>query len=180
MKHKQLEFCSNVKILVTLSSETTFEIKDCDLLHETPKNVVIRASDFTIIRYRHCLNSLHITGIYNFEKIPELLKFLSERTFIPSSLLAKKVVINNSSWHMNLKEQINLKKLAEKLLVLKSKDFTWKFNTLKFPGLCIKWTEGCAILFNSGKINILGIKSKQCFFRIKIKILDIIYASNLE
>ena len=180
MKHKQLEFCSNVKILLTLPSETTFEIKDCDLIHETLKNVIIRASEFTITRYRHCLNSFHITGIYNFEKIPELLKFLSERTFTPCNILAKKIIINNSLWHVNLKEQINFKKLAVKLLGLKSKDFTWKFNTLKFPGLCIKWTEGCAILFNSGKINILGIKSKQCFFRIKVKILDIIYANNLE
>ena len=178
MKHRQKHFCSNVKIMLVVPVSTNFEIKDCDLIHETQKNIIIRTGEYTITRYRNSLNRYHITGIYNFEKISELVVFLSERMCIPYHIITKNYVVNNSSWHIDLKESINLKKLAEKLIIWNSNNFTWKFNTLKFPGLCIKWDEGCGILFNSGKINILGIRSKPCFYRIKIKILDILYCDS--
>ena len=178
MKHQQKHFCSNVKILLTVPKNTNFEIKDCDLIHETQKNIIIRANEYTITRYRSSQSTYHITGINNFEKLAELMLFLSERMCISPNIIAEKYVVNNSSWHVDLKESINLKKLSEKLVIRNSKDFTWKFNALKFPGLCIKWREGCAILFNSGKINILGIRSKHCFYRIKIKVLDILYFNN--
>jgi TATA-box binding protein (TBP) (component of TFIID and TFIIIB) len=51
-----------------------------------------------------------------------------------------------------------------------------KFIPSVFPALVLKCKVGSAMLFNTGKINLLGIKSPGDFLRSRLEILDFIYA----
>ena len=175
MKHIQAGFCSNVKLMLPLTKESDFVIKELDLVDQSRKNKIIRAGDYTVTLYQSNCSKIHVTGVKNFEQIPSLLKFLSERIDLSIGQISEMYIVNNSTWHFQVKERIPLQRLAEFLNELSTDVFSWKFNPQKFPGLSIKWPQGCAILFNTGKINILGVKSPAEFFRIRMKVLYIIY-----
>ena len=175
MKHIQGGFCSNVKLMLALSKEYNFIVKEYDLVDQTRKNKIIRAGDYTFTFYHSSDGKIHITGIKSFEKIPSLLRFLSERIDVNIGQISNLCIVNNSTWHFSVKEKIPLQKISEFFNNHSSENLKLKFDPHKFPGLTIKWIQGgCAILFNTGKINVMGVKSPAEFFRIRIKVISII------
>lgn len=176
MKHISGSYCSNVKLMLTLPNQCIFNVKDYDLVDKNRKNQIIRAGDFTFTIYQSNGKKVHITGIRDFEQIPSLLKFLSCRINLNIDQISTLYIVNNSTWHFSIKEKVNLQKIVDFFNKQAPLNLKLKFDPQRFPGLTIKWIlqGGCAILFNSGKVNIMGVKSQAEFFRLRIKVLSIV------
>ena len=180
MKHISGGYCSNVKLMITLPNECKFNVKDCDLIDKSRKNIIIRAGNYTFTIYQSNGKKVHITGIKDFEQLHPLIRFLSCRININIDQISSLYIVNNSTWHFSIKEKIDLQKIVEFFNTHSPANLKLKFDPQRFPGLTIKWIleGGCAILFNSGKINIMGVKSQAEFFRIRIKVLSIVNIIN--
>ena len=99
--------------MLTLSKEWKFDVKDCDLVDQSRKNKIVRAGDYTFTFYQSNGEKIHITGIKDFEKIPPLLRFLSNRININIDQISSLYIVNNSTWHFSIKEKIDLQKIVE-------------------------------------------------------------------
>lgn len=173
MSHRTGGWCSNVKVVVNCGKVINFVIRDSDLVDNTQNNHIIRADNYTFTCYRKNPEKIHVTGVKNFGSIRPMLEYLSERINCPYFILSNGLCVNNSTWHFSLKNEIDLPSLCSKHKTSGIKK--WKFNPGTFPAFILKTELGSAVIFNSGKINILGCKSQRDFFKAKIKVLEFLY-----
>ena len=68
----------------------------------------------------------------------------------------KQIKVDNIIATLNIQKPIDLVSVCEKKLFE-----SIKYNNEKFPGLFVKFKEGTAILFHSGKIVLVGCKTKK-------------------
>ena len=106
-----------------------------------------------IKKYRE--NHVNITNVKSFHGIKDAISILSINLSIPIKSIKFKIdCITATSTIVNRKLDI------EKFLI-NNRDLKTQFNQEKFPGLFV-YVEKCTlILFNSGKIVIIGVKSFQ-------------------
>ena len=88
--------------------------------------------------------------------------------FTDISILSTKV--DNICATRRTQSKINLNNLFENLTLLKSAVYRVNYNRQKFPGLFVKFlgfpSKGTLIIFKSGNINYVGIKSPYNFIQI--------------
>ena len=130
-------------------------------------NFLVLKDKFTYILFKpkreEDICHLNITKIKNFEYINEAIE-LGE-TLFQGRILKNSINIDNITATFNLQKSINLKKFYEKY----SKEYSIRYNNERFPGLHFKNKKGTLIIFHTGKITVVGCKSKE----------NLIYLQNL-
>ena len=164
MKCASRGWCSNVKLIVRLAPDTPFNILENDLYDDMYKNTITRAGSFTFTRYKKDRNTLHVTGIRNFQKIPELCAFLAGRTDQTLDQIRTSISVNCSTWHLDLKMSVDLPTLYSNLPQNVSK----RFCPERFAGLTFKFEQCTIIVFYSGKLNFFGVRDTMHFHRARI------------
>ena len=97
---------------------------------------------------------LNVTGIQSTKHITFTLDLLITHYCFPESFVYLRHTIDNLTATYNLGYRLPLQTLAV--------EFTpCNYNTERFPGLHIKSRKGAVMIFSSGKVNILGLKSEQ-------------------
>lgn len=116
-------------------------------------NFLVVKSAFTYIIFKtnkNCENHINITKIPTVKNIVDAVTLLQ----ILTNCQVTSQKIDNIIATTKHKSKLCLRDIIEK------KAFhTIKYNNEKFPGLFLKFEEGTAILFHSGKIVIVGCKS---------------------
>jgi hypothetical protein len=96
---------------------------------------------------------INLSGVENLSKTKIVLDFvLSE--FFSSSAKILNSKIDNITASFTYPGEVNIS-------FLKSINQDFLYNKERFPGLFIKLPSGTAIIFNSGKINIIGSKTER-------------------
>jgi len=119
-----------------------------------------KSANITVVRdkYVFCIferkdKNIHfnVTNIKSFSDIYNFLFFFSEHYFTYDTKLIS-LNIDNITANFHVKEKINLQQIysIEKTQI--------KFNPERFSGYFLKFQKGTAIIFRSGKINIVGCK----------------------
>jgi len=116
-------------------------------------NFLVVKSKFTYIIFKtnkNCENHINITKIPSVNNILEAVELIQALTEcqVTSQKIDNIIATTKHKAKLCLKDIIEQKKFK-----------TIKYNNEKFPGLFIKFKEGTAILFHSGKIVIVGCKS---------------------
>lgn len=116
-------------------------------------NFLVVKSKFTYIIFKtnknreNHINITKIPSIKNIFEAVELIKVLTDCQVTSQT-------IDNIIATTNHKSKISLKEVIEKKIFS-----AVKYNNEKFPGLFLKFEEGTAILFHSGKIVLVGCKT---------------------
>ena len=119
-------------------------------------NFLVAKSRFTFIIFKANIRS--ITNHINITKIPNLYSISDAITELETVLNCKSfgLTVDNISATCNFPHKLDL------IHVVEEKKFSQiKYNNQVFPGLFLKFPIGTAILFHSGKINIVGCKSEK-------------------
>lgn len=151
---------TNVKISVKIQAkpldivQKVLEAKN--ILCKTHNNFLVAKSEYTFIIFKSKFgdganNHINITKIPNLSFIPHVI--LLTETLLECRTFQHR--IDNISATSNSPQRLNLVKLVEK-----KKFKNIKYNNQTFPGLFLSFNTGTAILFHSGKINIVGCKSE--------------------
>lgn len=118
-------------------------------------NFLVVKSKFTYIIFKtnkNCENHINITKIPTVNNIVEAVKLLQ---FLTNCQVTSQKIDNIIATTKH-KSKLCLKDIIER------KTFkSIKYNNEKFPGLFLKFEEGTAILFHSGKIVLVGCKSTE-------------------
>lgn len=94
---------------------------------------------------------VNLTGIRDFQILRQELQYM-KILLIPNNWLEVSFKIDNICSSFTFPSKIKLKKLSEIYL-------TARYNITRFPAVFIKSKYGTVVVFESGKINILGCKS---------------------
>ena len=147
---------SNVKVSLKthpISLNNVFKIKKP---FKSYKNFVVVKSKYTysIFKTNSKLeeNHINITKIPSLHKVPKAIKYL--KRYLDFSEKSRK--IDNIIATFKLEKPIDLISICEKKLFE-----SIKYNNESFPGLFVKFKQGTAILFHSGKVVLVGCKTKK-------------------
>lgn len=150
----------NVKISLILKSCAPFSVfietaKKRMVIFKQQRNIFIIKDLFSITIFKKPNEKYHlnVTGIKSLKLVPDVIKWIfdiycSEHTF---ELLWCK--IDNITACFNLGYTISLSNLALQLT-------SSKYNPERFHAVYFKNDKGTAVIFSSGKINIVGAKSE--------------------
>lgn len=98
-------------------------------------------------------NQTHV----NVTKVPQFKKHIKKSLNVIEKLMSRKVIsftVDNIIATTDLDKKVNLEKITrERKNVI--------YNSERFPGLFIKFTQGTSIVYHSGKIVIVGCKTVQ-------------------
>ena len=155
-----MDYIKNVKISLLLKSRDPFSA----FIETTRKRVVVFKQQrnifiikdlysITIFKKPNKQYHLNVTGIKSLKLVPDVIKWIfdiycSEHTF---ELFCCK--IDNITACFNLGYTISLSNLALQLT-------SSKYNPERFHAVYFKNDKGTAVIFSSGKINIVGAKSE--------------------
>lgn len=147
---------------VDLNWERDLKLK-CDILeipYHKNGNMLIVKKDFslTIIK-KKIFNSkifLHVnlSGVKNFKLFEQSIEKV-RMDILPENWVLVKLSVDNITYSKHSRKTINLREF-------KSHFPQARYNIDRFPGLFIKSSHGgTCLLFKSGKINVVGCKSKK-------------------
>ena len=137
---------SNVKVSIKTSPISLNNVLEINLPLKSYKNYVVIKSKYTYSIFK---TNSHLENHINITKIPNLKEVLN-------SIEHLKKYFDNIIATLNIQKPIDLVSVCEKKLFE-----SIKYNNEKFPGLFVKFKEGTAILFHSGKIVLVGCKTKK-------------------
>lgn len=151
---------ANVK--VSLKTDKVFLDNVCEIAKEKKlyckkyKNFIVLKSNYTYIIFKskeqQSESHINITKIPNTKSVRKAIDVIT--SLILCTIISYKV--DNIIATTNLNRQINLASIVN------NKKFNnLKYNNEKFPGLFIKFSIGTVIIFHSGKIVIVGCKTKK-------------------
>ena len=156
---------SNIKASVVIKCEEKWEnnFKNILQINSTFKrngnSFIVKNSSFTLfiiekrIKSENVLIHVNLTGVKNFFHLDTILTFFKTRIFLESwEIISLKVDTITATF--NFHKKLNLRFLSQQIEGA-------KYNREKFCGLILKTPNYTAILFNSGKINIFGCKTKE-------------------
>jgi Transcription factor TFIID (or TATA-binding protein, TBP) len=148
---------ANVKVSLKTSPlflDTVYKnLVNQNILCKQYNNFLVVKSKFTYIIFK---TNKNFENHINITKIPNVCNILEAVTLLKvlTNCEVTYQQIDNIIATTKHKSQLCLKDIIEK------KTFkSVKYNNEKFPGLFLKFKEGTAILFHSGKIVIVGCKS---------------------
>ena len=120
------------------------------------RNFVVIKDVFSITVFQNISDIFHInvTGIRSLSLTSYAIDWLKEHYCRNEDFSFLKYNIDNITASFNIGFDLHLNELAQKL-------HSSKYNSERFPGLHLKVGRVCAILFKSGKINILGCKTGE-------------------
>ena len=144
---------SNVKVSlktspISLNSVFSECTKNC-------KNFIVLKKKYTYVIFKtnkESVNHVNIKKIPSLDKVFDLIEYL--RNFFDFKVI--KLSIDNIIASLKLSHCIDLVSICEKKLFQ-----SMKYNNEKFPGLFVKFKEGTAILFHSGKVVLVGCKNEE-------------------
>lgn len=148
---------ANVKVSIKTSQlflDTVYKhLFEKGLVCQNFNNFLVVKSKYTYIIFKTNKNNenhINITKIPSIELISEAIQIIKDLTlcFVISQTIDNIIATTNTNKRLNLKE-----------IILNNKFHKVKYNNEKFPGLFIKFDRGTAIIFHSGKIVIVGLKS---------------------
>lgn len=164
----------NIKISLKLQipyqsyfTQKTKQIKS--LKFKNTLNFFILYSKYTYIFFKTFNNIAHcnVTKLKQYNDIYLAKKNLKE-IFTDISITSTKV--DNICATRRTHSKINLNRLFQNLTFLKSNVYKVNYNSQKFPGLFVKFLgfpiKGTLIIFKSGNINYVGIRSPRNFIEI--------------
>ena len=167
----------NIKLSLKIVSKNFYLNRDrLRYINETNKNFcVLKDSDFTFVIFRTEKKVLHcnVTKLSNYSDILKAQKRFLE-IFRGAKIINRQV--DNICATRNVMKNIDFTKLFKKLNKTKENKFTLRYNNQKFPGMFIKFIKnyltGTIIIFKSGKIILVGLKSPIDFIAINEWILQ--------
>lgn len=119
------------------------------------QNFLVIKTKFTFILFKTNSkgeNHVNVTKIPKLSYIKEAIKIIKKLTLC----IVKSKTVDNIIATTSVNKNLNLRK------IVRDKKFSKiKYNNEKFPGLFLKFKKATAILFHSGKIVIVGSKSKK-------------------
>ena len=120
------------------------------------RNFVVIKDVFSITVFKSISDIFHSngTGIRSLSLTSYAIDWLKEHYCRNEDFSFLKYNIDNITASFNIGFDLHLNELAQKL-------HSSKYNSERFPGLHPKVRKVCAILFKSGKINILGCKTEE-------------------
>ena len=144
----------SVKILSTPLDIVSKKLKECKVTHHN--NFIVARLKYTFIIFKSKINS--VTNHINITKIPSLNCIQDAIDEIEGLLRCKTfcLVVDNISASSTFPFKLDLVRL-----VTEKKFDQIKYNNQAFPGLFLKFDFGTAIIFHSGKVNIVGCKSEK-------------------
>ena len=168
---------TNIKISLSFNGLNYSQILDLIKNHryQIQANLISIYSDFTFVIFKTEKKVLHcnVTKLSNYSDIYKAQKRFLE-IFKGAKILKRQV--DNICATRNVMKNIDFTKLFIKLNDTKENKFTLRYNNQKFPGMFIKFNKnyltGTIILFKSGKIVVLGLKSPTNFIAINEWILQ--------
>lgn len=156
---------NNIKASVVIKCDENWEntFKNILQINSTFKkngnSFIVKNSSFTLfiikkkIKSENVVIHVNLTGVRNFSHLDTILTFFKTRIFLESwEIISLKVDTITATF--NLLKKLNLRFLFKQIEGA-------RYNREKFCGLILKTPNYTAILFNSGKINILGCKTKE-------------------
>lgn len=171
---------SNVKLSLKINDLVINTDESTHLDYFEKYNRIIKVENFTITTYHNNPHVLHITGIKNLcENLDLALKTISLLSSVNLNYVKSMIRIDNITATCNYyKSKINLIILFKR--IKNKNDVHVRFNPTKFPGMTVKFSSksGVAIIFESGKINLLGCKNIQSINNLFICTLDLINQNN--
>ena len=146
---------SNVKVSIKTSPISLNNVLEINLPLKSYKNYVVVKSKYTYSIFK---TNSHLENHINITKIPNLKEVLNSIEHLKKYLnfSVKQIKVDNIIATLNIQKPIDLVSVCEKKLFE-----SIKYNNEKFPGLFVKFKEGTAILFHSGKIVLVGCKTKK-------------------
>ena len=164
----------NIKISLKLQTpyQSYFTEKNkqiSSLRFKNTLNFFILYSKYTYIFFKTFNNIAHcnVTKLKKYNDIYLAKKKLKE-IFTDISILSTKV--DNICATRRTHSKINLNSLFQKLTFLKSNVYKVNYNSQRFPGLFVKFLsspiKGTLIIFKSGNINYVGIRSPCNFIEV--------------
>ena len=132
------------------------KLKTFQIPFQEHNNFIVAKSKYTFIIFKAKLNCN--TNHINITKIPCLSKIADAVGEIETLLncITSQLTIDNISATSTYPEKLDLVQIVNK-----EKFCQIKYNNQAFPGLFLKFNLGTAILFHSGKINIVGCKREK-------------------
>jgi len=115
---------------------------------------------------------VNLTGVKEFCFFHSIIFDLNKILFTQDWCVIIDIRIDNITASFNFNKQIDLK-------YLKQTYSNVKYNSERFPGLFFKFNTGTAILFSSGKINIVGCKNTETILELWKKLLLILNNVNI-
>ena len=167
----QINSINNIKMSLNFSginfSQILYLIKN--LNHQIKANLLSVYSEFTFVIFKTDKKIVHcnVTKLSNYSDIYKAKKHFLE-IFRGATILNTQV--DNICASLNLLKKIDLTKMFMKFNDIKKNNFKVHYNNQKFPGMFIKFKKeflnGTIIIFKSGKIIIIGLKSPSHFVEI--------------
>lgn len=174
---------SNIKISLIYETSEKWKkdiIQKCEEMNIKYKqngNMIIIKSDFVLCIIEKKLKPglrtqsgrqihVNLSGVKNFNDLKLKLDFL-KNIFLKKKYELKYQKVDNISANFSLANKINLRDLYEKTQ-------NCKYNTERFPGLFLKLENSTAVIFNSGKVNILGCKTESQVLQAWNKVKEIV------
>ena len=153
---------ANVKISVKISKlplDIVMNKLNCiNMPFQLHNNFLVVKSKFTFIIFKPKFECITHTNHVNITKIPNL-------SCINDAVKEIERLMNCETFNLTVDNISATSKHPMKLnllqIVIDNKFGYIKYNNQAFPGLFLKFRSGTAIIFHSGKLNIVGCKSEE-------------------
>lgn len=152
---------NNVKISVLFKSvapmshfENLAKIRKVSISHNRNFIVIKDVCSLTVFKKLFDIYHINVTGINSPSIISYAISWLRDHYCISNIFRLIKYTIDNITATFNIGFSLPLLHLAKNLQLS-------KYNSERFPGLHLKVGKWTAVLFKSGKINILGCKTAE-------------------
>ena len=169
-----MSLIKNIKVSVKIDKLDYFGLKDSLKHIQCHNNFYVLKDRYTYVLFKpkigKTISHLNITKIVGFDYIIPAIQLA--KTIFKGEILYNTVKIDNITATHYLNETINLSELYEKY----NDTFNLHYNNDVFPGLSWKSGKGTAIIFHSGNVNIVGVKSVQEI----VKIIDQLWTWKVE
>jgi len=165
---------SNYKVSVKvcdLDWKKTLELlKNCQLNFKQHSNFISFKSVYTFTLFKPKGNQAHanITNIKLIKEGSEALRVL--QSLVGGKVLSHTFKIDNITASANLQKTVNL----EKFFIQNHIHTAIKYNRDKFPAAFIKGSAGTILLFHSGKVILVGCKTKDQLVCLYTKLLKLL------
>ena len=139
-------------------------------LDKCPLDIAIEKLTAKKVSYKNHGNFISFTHIFSFvlfkpskngqthvnvTKVPQFKKHIKKSLLVIEKLMCRKVInftVDNIIATTDLEKKVNLEEITKQ-----RKNIV--YNSERFPGLFIKFTQGTSIVYHSGKIVIVGCKT---------------------
>ena len=167
---------SNVKISVLVYSKLCFtsfieSANKREVVFHMRRNILVINDIFSITVFKKQFDKYHIniTGIKLPSHVNTVIKWVVDFYCPEKYFTILKYCIDNITATFDIGSSVPLNYIA-------SLNNSMKYNPERFPGLFYKTEYGTALIFNSGKVNIVGCKSENNVILIWQKIQNMLSA----